>query len=67
MEEVLFGLLDHIKLKSLVLQSQLTKTSSQVLRSLLHCNESLERIAILLLDRKQGGIPNNGISACRSS
>jgi hypothetical protein len=39
MEEVLFGLFDHIKLKSLVLLTQLTKSSSLVLRSLLHCNE----------------------------
>jgi hypothetical protein len=42
MEEILFGLLDHIKLKSLVLQSQLTKSLSQVLRSLLYCNETLK-------------------------
>jgi Ran GTPase-activating protein (RanGAP) involved in mRNA processing and transport len=53
MEEVLFGLLKHIKLKSLVLETQLTKTSSHVLRSLLHCNETLENFALALFSSKE--------------
>jgi Ran GTPase-activating protein (RanGAP) involved in mRNA processing and transport len=48
LEEVLFGLLKHIKLKSLDLQTQLTKLSSQALRSLLHCNETLEDFELAL-------------------
>jgi hypothetical protein len=48
MEELFFGLFDHIKLKSLVLSTQLTELSSQVLRSLLHCNKTLERFELEL-------------------
>jgi Ran GTPase-activating protein (RanGAP) involved in mRNA processing and transport len=48
MEEVLFGLFDHNKLKSLELELSLTKSSCQVLRSLLHCNETLEYFKLLL-------------------
>jgi hypothetical protein len=48
MEEVLFGLVDHIKLKSLVLNIKSTKLSSQALRSLLHSNKTLERFQIML-------------------
>jgi hypothetical protein len=53
MEEVLFGLFDHINLKSLVLNTILTKTSSHVLRSLLHCNEILERFELLLINSER--------------
>jgi Ran GTPase-activating protein (RanGAP) involved in mRNA processing and transport len=48
MEEVLFGLFDHIKLKSIVLRTQLTRSSRHVLRSLLHCNKTLERFELSL-------------------
>jgi Ran GTPase-activating protein (RanGAP) involved in mRNA processing and transport len=48
MEDVLFGLLDHINLKSIILRTQLTRSSSQALRSLLHCNETLERFELAL-------------------
>jgi Ran GTPase-activating protein (RanGAP) involved in mRNA processing and transport len=48
MEEVLFGLLDHKKLTNLELALSLTKSSSQALRSLLHCNEILERFELTL-------------------
>jgi Ran GTPase-activating protein (RanGAP) involved in mRNA processing and transport len=48
MEEILFGLLDHIKLKSLDLQTTLTNTSTQALRALLHCNDTLERFKIFV-------------------
>jgi Ran GTPase-activating protein (RanGAP) involved in mRNA processing and transport len=48
MEEVLFGLFDHINLKSLAMQTKLTKLSSQALRSLLHCNENLEYFKLIL-------------------
>jgi Ran GTPase-activating protein (RanGAP) involved in mRNA processing and transport len=48
MEEILFGLLDHKKLKSLDLALSLTKMSSQALRSLLHCNETLEHFELVL-------------------
>jgi hypothetical protein len=46
LEEVLFGLYDHISLKTLELEAQLTTTSSLALRSLLHCNRTLERLAL---------------------
>jgi hypothetical protein len=52
MGEVLFGLLDHIKLKSLDLELSLTESSSQVLRSLLHCNRTLELFKLLLHDTR---------------
>jgi Ran GTPase-activating protein (RanGAP) involved in mRNA processing and transport len=45
-EEVLFGLSDHIGLKTFELNIGLTKSSSQALRSLLHCNGTLERLAL---------------------
>jgi Ran GTPase-activating protein (RanGAP) involved in mRNA processing and transport len=48
MGEVLFGLFDHNKLKSLELEVTLTESSSQVLRSLLHCNKTMERFQIKL-------------------
>jgi Ran GTPase-activating protein (RanGAP) involved in mRNA processing and transport len=48
LEEILFGLFDHINLKSLAMQTKLTKSSSQVLRSLLHCNETLEYFKLIL-------------------
>jgi Ran GTPase-activating protein (RanGAP) involved in mRNA processing and transport len=50
MGEVLFGLLDHNKLKSLELDLSLTESSSQVLRSLLHCNTIMERFNLKLHD-----------------
>jgi hypothetical protein len=40
-EEVLFGLSDHVGLKTLELNIRLTKSSSQALRSLLHCNGTI--------------------------
>jgi Ran GTPase-activating protein (RanGAP) involved in mRNA processing and transport len=46
MEEVLFGLFDHPSLKTLELKIKLTKSSSQALRSLLHCNGTLESLAL---------------------
>jgi Ran GTPase-activating protein (RanGAP) involved in mRNA processing and transport len=49
LEEVLFGLYDHISLKTLELTSQLTKTSSLALRSLLHFNVTLESLALTQL------------------
>jgi hypothetical protein len=49
-EEVLVGLYDHISLKTLGLVTQLTKTSSLALRSLLHCNRTLERLDLKQLD-----------------
>jgi Ran GTPase-activating protein (RanGAP) involved in mRNA processing and transport len=48
MEEILFGLFDHINLKSLALETKLTKSSSQVLCSLLHYNETLVRFKLIL-------------------
>jgi hypothetical protein len=45
--------LDHINLKSLVLKTKLTMTSSHVLRSLLHCNETLERFETMLLESEK--------------
>jgi hypothetical protein len=45
-EEVLFGLSDHVGLKTLELNIRLTKSSSQALRSLLHHNGTLERLAL---------------------
>jgi Ran GTPase-activating protein (RanGAP) involved in mRNA processing and transport len=45
-EEILFGLSDHIGLKTLELNIGLTKSSSQALRSLLHYNGTLERLAL---------------------
>jgi hypothetical protein len=56
MEEVFFGSIDHIKLKSLFLSTKLTKLSSQALRSLLHCNETLERFELELFI-SEGGLP----------
>jgi hypothetical protein len=53
MEEVLFGMLKHIKLKSLVLETKLTMSSSLVLRSLLHCNETLENFELALFSSKE--------------
>jgi Ran GTPase-activating protein (RanGAP) involved in mRNA processing and transport len=50
MGEVLFGLFDHIKLKSLELELSMTESSSQVLRSLLHCNRTLELFKFALHD-----------------
>jgi Ran GTPase-activating protein (RanGAP) involved in mRNA processing and transport len=50
MEEVLVGLYDHISLKTLGLVTQLTKSSSLALRSLLHCNRTLERLDLKQLD-----------------
>jgi Ran GTPase-activating protein (RanGAP) involved in mRNA processing and transport len=44
--EVLFGLFDHTSLKTIDLTTQLTESSSQALRSLLHCNGTLERLAL---------------------
>jgi hypothetical protein len=46
LEEVLFGLCDHISLKTLELRAQLTKTSSLALRSLLHFNGTLESLIL---------------------
>jgi Ran GTPase-activating protein (RanGAP) involved in mRNA processing and transport len=46
MEEVLFGLCDHTSLKSFELKIRLTKSSSQALRSLLHCNGTLECLTL---------------------
>jgi hypothetical protein len=46
LEEVLFGLCDHISLKTLELEVILTKSSSQALRSLLHSNGTLERLEL---------------------
>jgi hypothetical protein len=57
MEEVLDGLFKHIKLKSLVLQTQLTRSSSQALRSLLHCNETLERLEFSLYNSSEEEFP----------
>jgi hypothetical protein len=48
LEEILFGLIEHNKLKLLKLELSLTKSSSQVLRSLLHCNETLEKFKLVL-------------------
>jgi hypothetical protein len=53
MEEVLFGWIDHNKLKSLELELSLTKSSSQVLRSLLHCNETLECFNLILHETEE--------------
>jgi hypothetical protein len=53
MEEILFGVLDHIKLKSLVLKTQLTKSSSHALRSLLRCNKTLERFELALYSNEE--------------
>jgi Ran GTPase-activating protein (RanGAP) involved in mRNA processing and transport len=50
LEEILFGLCDHISLKTLELKAQLTKSSSQALRSLLHFNVTLERLALKQLE-----------------
>jgi hypothetical protein len=45
-EEVLFGLFDHPSLKTLALKIRLTESSSLALRSLLHCNRTLERLVL---------------------
>ena len=50
LEEILFGLCDHISLKTLELRAQLTKTSSVALRSLLHFNGRLETLALTQLE-----------------
>jgi hypothetical protein len=57
MEEVLFGLLDHNKLKRLELELPLTKSSSQALRALLHCNETLEHFELRLHESEKGFRP----------
>jgi Ran GTPase-activating protein (RanGAP) involved in mRNA processing and transport len=44
LEEVLFGLCDHISLKTLELGAQLTETSSLALRYLMHFNGKLESL-----------------------
>jgi hypothetical protein len=44
LEEILFGLSNHIGLKTLELKIKLIESSSQALRSLLHCNRTLERL-----------------------
>jgi hypothetical protein len=49
-EEVLFGIFDHTSLKTLELNIRLTKSSSQALRSLLHCNGTLERLVLKQLE-----------------
>jgi Ran GTPase-activating protein (RanGAP) involved in mRNA processing and transport len=46
LEEVLFGLSNHISLKTLDLNIRLTESSSLALRSLLHCNRTLERLLL---------------------
>jgi hypothetical protein len=46
LEEILFGLGDHTSLKNLELETKLTKSSSQALRSLLHFNEKLESLTL---------------------
>jgi hypothetical protein len=53
MGDVLFGLFDHNKLKSLELELSLTESSSQVLRSLLHCNRTIERFKIKLHESEE--------------
>jgi hypothetical protein len=54
LEEVVFGLCDHISLKTLELKIKLTKSSSLALRSLLHCNRTLERFDLTQLkDREE--------------
>jgi hypothetical protein len=42
LEEIMLKLFDHVSLKTLELVVRLTKSSSQALRSLLHCNRKLE-------------------------
>jgi hypothetical protein len=46
LEEILFGLCDHISLKTLDLEIRLTKSSSQALRSLLRFNGTLETLSL---------------------
>jgi Ran GTPase-activating protein (RanGAP) involved in mRNA processing and transport len=52
-EEVLFGLSDHISLKTLELKIKLTKSSSQALRSLLHGNGTVETLALTQLEDQE--------------
>jgi hypothetical protein len=53
MAEILFGLFDHNKLKSLELVVALTESSGQVLRSLLHCNRTLDRFKLRLHESEE--------------
>jgi Ran GTPase-activating protein (RanGAP) involved in mRNA processing and transport len=53
LEEVLVGLYDHISLKTLELVTQLTKLSSLALRSLLHCNRTLEHLDLSLSNEEE--------------
>jgi Ran GTPase-activating protein (RanGAP) involved in mRNA processing and transport len=57
-EEVLFGLCEHTSLKALKLKIRLTESSSLALRSLLHCNRTLE-----LLFLTQSGATNQTMVA----
>jgi hypothetical protein len=50
LEEILLGLFDHASLKTLELVVRLTKSSSQALRSLLHCNRKLELLSLKQLE-----------------
>jgi hypothetical protein len=56
LEEIMFGLCDHISLKTLGLEARLTTTSSLALRSLLQCNRTLERFDLTHL-KDQEKIP----------
>jgi Ran GTPase-activating protein (RanGAP) involved in mRNA processing and transport len=56
-EEVLFGLSSHISLKTLELRISLTKSASLALRSLLHCNGTLERLVLTQCAKKHEKIP----------
>jgi hypothetical protein len=53
LEEVLFGLSDHLSLKTLTLGVHLTTTSSLVLRSLLHFNGTLETFTLIQLEEEK--------------
>jgi hypothetical protein len=53
LEEILIGLFDHASLKTLELAVRLTKSSSQALRSLLHCNRKLELLSLKQLEDQE--------------
>jgi Ran GTPase-activating protein (RanGAP) involved in mRNA processing and transport len=52
-EEILLGLFDHASLKTLELTVRLTKSSSQALRALLHCNRKLELLHLKQLQDRE--------------
>jgi hypothetical protein len=57
MEDIIFGLCDHTSLKTLELRIRPTKSSSLALRSLLHFDGTLERLALTQCGEDHESIP----------